>query len=128
MFVDRKQHCLRPLLTMRALLATPYSTTSISRWSQLTAEQLLLQERQPGPAAVCERDVLHRCFLPWSPHNSKISGTLCWTKLKGLHAGALASIPGALISKRFGRTMTMTLAGTSFVIGGRLNLGAEPAP
>ena len=39
--------------------------------------------------------------------------------LKGLHEGALASIPGALISKRFGRTMTMTLAGTSFVIGGR---------
>lgn len=31
--------------------------------------------------------------------------------------GAFASIPGAFLSKRYGRTMTMTLAGTSFVIG-----------
>ena len=33
--------------------------------------------------------------------------------------GAFASIPGALLSKRYGRTMTMTLAGTAFVIGER---------
>lgn len=34
-----------------------------------------------------------------------------------LGAGAVASIPGAHISKRYGRTMTMTLAGTSFLVG-----------
>ena len=34
-------------------------------------------------------------------------------------SGALASIPGALLSKHFGRTFTMTIAGCSFMIGMR---------
>lgn len=31
--------------------------------------------------------------------------------------GAVASIPAAILSKWYGRTMTMTLAGTAFLVG-----------